>query len=85
MSQLLLFKIAVFHVVKSFCLEFVPKLAASLDQFITDDNGASKMNQTEMVLTDIWAGNDDVIQRFFQKLDVMRVCIGEGNGSISVF
>lgn len=43
------------------------------------------MNQTEMVLTDIWAGNDDVIQRFFQKLDVMRVCIGEGNGSISVF
>ena len=33
--------------------------------------------QTEalgMLLTDGWTGNDDVIQRFFQKLDVVCVC-----------
>ena len=32
-----------------------------------------------MILTDGWTGNNDVIQRFFQKLDVMGVCTREDN------
>lgn len=32
-----------------------------------------------MVLTDGWTENDNAIQRFFQKLDVMCVCARENN------
>lgn len=38
-----------------------------------------------MVLTDGWTGNDDAVQRFFQELDVMRVCTREDNGQWKPF
>lgn len=38
-----------------------------------------------MILTGGWMGNDDAIQRFFQKSDVMCVCARENNGQRKSF
>ena len=37
------------------------------------------------ILCDGWTGNDDAVQRFFQELDVMRVCTREDNGQWKPF
>ena len=135
-------------------LELIPKLAMNLDHLTPDNNRASKMDQSEIVLSflfkankqlakavkkgmsdfdhpasglevrialyffalftsgtdmgsvltllnglgaasiasiqakilcDGWTGNDDAVQRFFQELDVMRVCTREDNGQWKPF